>query len=199
MNFLEDLLLTLGLSWRLSAILPIFIVLLFGLILGRFLFKKLKSSILKFTLIFLSGVLPALIYFSLFPIYQSDISNDFRVKQSAGNIRQEAYLEVLVLPDCPHCLLSTDMIAKLHQRQLNFKIHYTIVSSDSYGGRIEGKLKTESLEYDFRKHDSSLRSLSSGSYPSFVFHQKAAETLQIWNNNTFGTMSLDYIEDRIQD
>ena len=197
MNFLEDLLLTLGLSWRLSAILPIFILLLFGLILGSFLFKKLKSSILKFTFIFFSSVLPALIYFSLFPIYQSDITNDFRIKQRDGNLRQEAYLEVLVLPDCPYCVLSTDMITKLRRRQPNFNIHYTIVSSDTYGGRIEGKLKTESLEYDFRKHDSSLRSLSNGSYPSFVFHQKGSEKLQIWNNNTFGTMSLDYIEDRI--
>ncbi len=198
MNSLEEMLLNMGCSWQMSMLLPFLILMTLGFFLGFLLLKKLTSRILKFSFAFTLAILVAGIYFSFYPIYVSDLNNEFRVeKHVANNERNEDFLEVLVLPDCPHCIYSTDLVKKLALRNADAQIVYKIVSKDGYGGGIEEKLKIEGLKYIHSRYDEDIKTLAKGSFPSFIFHEKDAKQVQVWNNNTFGSKALDYIEEKL--
>ena len=67
-------------------------------------------------------------------------------------------------------------------------------SFDPTSDLFEEKLKMEGLKYIYSPYGSDIKTLAKGSFPSFVFHKKGAKEVQIWNNNTFGSKALDYIE-----
>jgi hypothetical protein len=199
MNSLEELLLNMGCSWQMSMLLPFLILFILGFLLGFLLLNKRTSRMLKLASAFTLAILAAGIYFSFYPIYVSDLNNEFRVENhAANNERNEGFLEVLVLPDCPHCIYSTDLVKKLALRNADAQIVYKIISKDGYGGGIEEKLKTEGLKYTPSRYDEDIRILAKGSFPSFVFHEKDAKQVQVWNNNTFGSKALDYIESKLK-
>ena len=43
-----------------------------------------------------------------------------------------------------------------------------------------------------------MRHIVRGSYPTYVFYQKDKSDIQIWNNNSFGTKALDFIESKLK-
>ena len=195
MNFLEELLLNVGLSWQLSMLLPFVIMLVFGVFIGLLILKSIKEKVLRLGLAFVIGIVFSGAYFAFYPIYISDLDNEFRVENhAANNEKNEGFLEVLVLPDCPHCIYSIALVKKLALRNTDAQIVYKIVSDDGYGGSIEEKLKMEGLKYIYSPYGSDIKTLAKGSFPSFVFHKKGAKEVQVWNNNTFGSKALDYIE-----
>ena len=198
MNNLEEILLNVGFSWQLSVILPFVIILVLGVCVGLLILKRMKLKILRSSLSFVIGIAFCCVYFAFYPIYISDLDNEFRIENHVSkNNQNEAFLEVLVLPDCPHCIYSTDLIKKLALRNIDTQIVYKIVSNDGYGGGIEEKLKIEGLKYTFSLYDIYVKNLTKGSFPSFVFHEKGANEVQVWNNNTFGSNALDYIEAKL--
>lgn len=198
MNSLEELLLNTGFSWQLSKLLPFVIILLLGLSLGFLLFKRLKSRLMKPLLALFIGIALSGAYFAFYPIYVSDLNNEFRLENYVPNNQyNQAFIEVIVLPDCPHCLNSTDLIRKLISRNKDLRILYKIVTNDTYGGSIEEKLKMEGMKYSYSAYDANIKILAKGSFPSFVFHEKGSKNVQIWNNNTFGSKALDDIESKL--
>ena len=198
MNNLEEILLNVGFSWQISVLLPFVIILVLGVCVGLLILKRMKSKVLRPSLSFVIGVAFSGVYFAFYPIYISDLENAFRIENHISkNEQNEAFLEVLVLPDCPHCIYSTDLVKKLALRNTDAQIVYKIVSNDGYGGGIEEKLKMEGLKYTFSPYDLDVKNLAKGSFPSFVFHEKDANEVQVWNNNTFGSNALDYIEGKL--
>ena len=198
MNNLEETLLNIGCSWQMSMLLPFLILFVLGFLLGVLLLKKLTSRSLRLGLASILAVVTSGIYFSFYPIYVSDLSNEFRIENLASyNEDNEGFLEILVLPDCPHCMYSTELVKKLALRNTGAQIVYKIVSKDEYGGGIEEKLKVEDLKYKHARYDADIKTLAKGSFPSFVFHKKGAKEVQVWNNNTFGSKALDYIEENL--
>ena len=198
MNNLEEILLNVGFSWQISVLLPFVIILVLCICVGLLILKRIKSKALRSSLSFVIGVAFSGIYFAFYPIYISDLENEFRIENHISkNEQNEAFLEVLVLPDCPHCIYSTDLVKKLALRNTDAQIVYKIVSNDGYGGAIEEKLKMEGLKYTFSPYDFDVKNLAKGSFPSFVFHEKGANEVQVWNNNTFGSNALDYIEGKL--
>lgn len=176
-------------------LLPFLIIFVLGLLLGVLLLKKLTSRSLRLGLASILAIVTSGIYFAFYPIYISDLDNEFRVENhAANNEKNEGFLEVLVLPDCPHCIYSIALVKKLALRNTDAQIVYKIVSDDGYGGSIEEKLKMEGLKYIYSPYGSDIKTLAKGSFPSFVFHKKGAKEVQVWNNNTFGSKALDYIE-----
>ena len=198
MNNLEEMLLNIGCSWQISMLLPFVIVLVLGIFIGLLILKRMKSKVLRSSLSFVIGIAFSVVYFAFYPIYISDLENEFRIENHISkNEQNEAFLEVFVLPDCPHCIYSTDLVKKLALRNTDAQIVYKIVSNDAYGGGIEEKLKMEGLKYTFSPYDLDVKNLAKGSFPSFVFHEKGANEVQVWNNNTFGSKALDYIEGKL--
>ena len=198
MNNLEGILLNVGFSWQISVLLPFVIILVLGVCVGLLILKRMKLKVLRSCLSFVIGIAFSGIYFAFYPIYISDLENEFRIENHVSkNDQNEAFLEVLVLPDCPYCIYSTDLVKKLALRNTDAQIVYKIVSNDGYGGGIEEKLKMEGLKSTFSPYNLDVKNLAKGSFPSFVFHEKGANEVQVWNNNTFGSNALDYIEAKL--
>ena len=72
---------------------------------------------------------------------------------------------------------------------------YKILSKKGRGGDIEPQLKKNQIDYDFISNNSELRKITKGSFPTFLFYKKGSSEAKAWDNNAFGTMALDYIED----
>jgi hypothetical protein len=103
-------------------------------------------------------------------------------------------LEIIVLPNCPYCLQSIETIAQLKIRNPKLLIEYKILSKKGQGGHIEPRLKKHQLNYSFTGNGSSLRKITKGAFPSFVFYSPGGSSVKVWDNNAFGTMALDDIE-----
>tara|TARA_B100001287_G_scaffold276672_1_gene288614 strand:- start:2805 stop:3401 length:597 start_codon:yes stop_codon:yes gene_type:complete len=198
MNFIEEILLNTGCSWQAAMLLPFLIISLLGMFIGFLIFKVLHSKFLRLSLAIFIGFLLTGVYFAFYPIYISDLNNEFRIENYVSDNQQnQTFLEVLVLPDCPYCIYSTELVKKLAIRNANAEIIYRIISEDTYGGGIEEKLKMEGLKYNHAQYNDKIKALAKGSFPSFVFHVKGAKEVQVWNNNTFGSKALDYIEGKL--
>ena len=195
MNSFEELIWLTGASWQLSVFLPYVIFLFVSLIVAFFLFRKISAKLTRFALIGILGILPASIYFACFPIYHSDIKNDFRkLNLNQRSIRTQSSLEVMTLPNCPYCVESIPAIAKLKKRNPNLQIQYKILSSQKNGGHVASLLKKFQINYSFVGNTNEIKKITGGSFPSFAFYEKGTTSIMIWNNNSFGSCALDYIE-----
>ena len=195
MNSFEELFFSLGASWQNSVILPFVFLLFVGFVTGFLFWRKVKLVYVRWFLLLLFSILPAGLYFAFYPIYHSDINNDFRmVQMDSASVKSKSTLEIIVLPNCPFCLQSIEMIVALKKRNPKLLIVYKILSKKGMGGDIEPQLKKNQIDYDFIKNNSELRKITKGSFPTFVFYRKGISEAKSWDNNAFGTMALDYIE-----
>ena len=174
MNSFEDLFFSWGASWQNSVIFPFLILLFAGFVIGFLFWRKIKLTYLRWFVLFLFSVLPAGLYFAFYPIYQSDINNDYRVvKLDSASIKSESSLEVIVLPNCPFCLQSIETIVKLKKRNPKLSIAYKILSRKGMGGDIEPLLKKNRIQYSFIRNNSTLRKITRGSFPTFILYKAA--------------------------
>ena len=110
MNFLEQMLLNIGFSWQLSMLLPFLIILVLGTSIGFMFLKSIKATLWRSSLSICIGIVFSGVYFAFYPIYISDLENEFRIEQNlSSNVQNDGFMEVLVLPDCPHCIYSIDL------------------------------------------------------------------------------------------
>lgn len=197
MNSFEELFFSFGASWHNSVILPFLFLLFVGFVTGFLFWRKIKLVYVRWFLLFLFGLMPAGVYFAFYPIYHSDINNDFRMVQvDSASVKSKSTLEIIVLPNCPFCLQTIQMIVRLKNRNPELPIVYKILSKKGSGGDIEPQLKKNQIDYDFITNSSELRKITKGSFPTFLFYPKANSKAKAWDNNSFGTMALDYIEDQ---
>ena len=70
-----------------------------------------------------------------------------------------------------------------------------IVSLGSKEGKLESQLKKVGVKYSMIRSGKKLGHLVKGSYPTYLFYHKG--NIQIWNNNSFGTKALDFIESEL--
>ena len=196
MNSFEDLFFSLGASWQNSVILPFALLLFMGFVTGFVFWRKIKLVYVRWVLLLLFSILPAGLYFAFYPIYHSDINNDYRiVNVDSAPVKSKSTFEIIVLPNCPFCLQSIEMIVQLKKRNPELPIVYKILSKKGRGGDIEPQLKKNQIDYDFISNNSELRKITKGSFPTFLFYKKGSSEAKAWDNNSFGTMALDYIED----
>lgn len=195
MNSFEELIWLTGASWQMSVFLPFVILLFLGLIATYFLFRKVGAKIQKRALIGIIGLLPAALYFAFFPIYHSDLKNDYRkLNLNQYSIPTQSSLEVMTLPNCPYCIESIAAIARLKKRNPKLKIQFKILSSNKHGGHVASLLKKSQINYSFVNNTKNMKKITGGSFPSFAFYEKGQPSIMTWDNNTFGSCALDYIE-----
>ena len=196
MNWVESLLLSTGMSWQMTKFLPIILLFLLSVVVFYFLWKKTREIKLKLVFFIITGLLPCSIYFALYPIYQSDIKNEYRVAQNEfDSLKTKNRFEIVSLPNCPYCISSINLINQFKKRNPNLSIEYKIVSLGAKEGKLEKELRKAGLKYSMIRSDKTLRDLVKGSYPTYLFYYKG--NIQIWNNNSFGTKALDFIESQL--
>ena len=106
MNAFESLFWSLGASWQFSVFYPFAVLAFSGFIAVYFLSSKISNTGLRLSLTFLLGLLPAVIYFVFYPIYESDVGNNPRiVLLEQGKAVTTSTFEVITLPNCPYLSL----------------------------------------------------------------------------------------------
>ncbi len=196
MNWIELLLLSTGLSWQMTKIMPLILLLFLSASLCYLIWKKTRKFKFKLVLFILLGLAPCSLYFALYPIYHSDIKNEYRVVQNeVDSLKTKNRFEIVSLPNCPYCISSINLINQFKKRNPNLSIEYKIVSLGAKEGKLEKELRKAGLKYSMIRSDKTLRDLVKGSYPTYLFYYKG--NIQIWNNNSFGTKALDFIESQL--
>ena len=192
MNLFEIFLLDLGFSWQNSRLLPFVIILISSLVIvwliRRHKFNKLWLNVsLKMAIV----IFPLVLYFMVYPVYKGDLwdlSRNLTIKNKESVSKSS--LQVYVLPNCPYCVETIELMNLFHKRNPKIKIEYVIVSA-SGGGKMV-KTIPEYIKVIYEPNSRSIEKITQGSYPSFVMSKN--KTLFIWDNNSFGLKSLDVIE-----
>jgi len=191
MNLFELLLLDLGFSWQNSRLMPFIFITIGSLIIvwliRRHKFNKqwlnisLKTAIVTF---------PLVLYFMVYPVYRGDLwdlSRNISIKNEDSSSKSS--LQVYVLPNCPYCVETIELMTQFHRRNPKIVIEYIIVAGS--GGAIAKELP-EFVRITYRNNSESVENITKGSYPCFVLTKD--NSLTIWDNNSFGLKSLDVIE-----
>lgn len=194
---MEDLLLELGLSHTWSKMLPYLLVILFGLLLARLVYKKFRSNKkvgVVLSLFFL--IVPFIAYFTVSPIYQGDFGKNGK-KQSFRTAKSTLFHEgllVIAIPGCPYCLESIASLKMMKKRRPNLKIEFGVIGStdksviEGYKKEIDGKFKISTI-----KNESAFTANTGNSFPTFVMIKKG-KAVYSWTNNKFGVRAKDRVE-----
>ena len=192
MNPFELLLLDLGFSWQNSRLMP-FVFILIGSLGIVWLIRKQKFSKLWLKICLKTGIvaIPLVLYFALYPVYRGDVWDLSRklTAKTTSSVSTTS-LKIYVLPNCPYCIETLEIMNLFHKRNPKIKIEYVIVSA-SGGGKMV-KTIPEYIKVIYEPNSRSIEKITQGSYPSFVMSKN--KTLFIWDNNSFGLKSLDVIE-----
>lgn len=145
-------------------------------------------------------VLPGLLfgaYFSCYPIYEGDFSNNSVTIRMPSELKQsDGYrLTVITIPGCPFCMESIARMKRLKAHHPAVRIEYRVCSSHpedlkayrtAAGGAFPVVLATDMHE---------LADVSGYAFPAFVLTDE--KTAVKWSNNAFGVAALDEVEGRV--
>ena len=190
-NAIETFLLDLGFSWTLAKYVPFLLALLIGWLLFRTVKKIRMNRWILFPLLALVFCLPFATYFFFYPIYQPDLQNQTYLPKTVINHPPKGTtLAVVVLPGCPYCMQTTEIMNRLAKQNKKLNIVYCLVSEDP------GALQTFRMKLDRRieiryTKDAALWMLAAeGVFPSYLlFDNKRLK--RAWHNTTFGVLALD--------
>ena len=193
MNELELFFLNSGTSWMFARLLPHIFLLIVSILLVLLLRKyRFKSLIIDIALKSVIVISISSIYFIYNPIYIGDISNMSRSQGYSQEYKAPKGIRVYVLPNCPYCVESLEMMDIFHKRNPKAEIEYVIIGSG--GGKILPKIPYY-IKVQHTKLDSNVKNISKGSFPSFLV--KKDKSLLIWDNNAFGLRAFDLIEESL--
>jgi Uri superfamily endonuclease len=197
-NIIENSLLNLGFSWTMSKSLPYFLVLILGLIISIFLFKKItfKRKWLSKVLTFVLTLSFFLAYFVYSPIYEGDFSNnsiEIKKTEEFSEI-QDNHLYVISIPGCPYCAQSINRMKQLQKRNSRIKIDYIVCNGDSTSLEWYSKEAGKNITVHLAENNEAISDLAKHRYPSFVFSN--GNQLSSWSNDGFGVRAMDEIESK---
>ena len=153
---------------------------------------RFKSLIIDITLKSVLVISISSIYFIYNPIYIGDISNMSRSQGYSQEYKAPKGIRVYVLPNCPYCVESLELMDVFHKRNPKVEIEYVIIGSR--GGKILPKIPSY-IKVKHTKLDANVKNISKGSFPSFLV--KKDKSLLIWDNNAFGLRAFDLIEEAL--
>lgn len=194
---MESFFLEMGLSHTWSKVAPYLLVILFGLFIGRLVYRRFKSNkkmavVLSMFFVFA----PFVAYFAVSPIYQGDFGVN-GTKQDFRNIKSTLFkdgLLVIALPGCPYCMESISMLKSIKDRRPELKIEFAVIGLGnrevikSYEKEIAGKFKVVSL-----LNETAFTSKTGSSFPTYVMIEKG-KVVHSWTNNEFGVRARDRVE-----
>lgn len=190
---MESFFLNLGLSYTWSKALPYILMIILGVLIGIYLFRKTKSKIIRILAILLIGT-PFGIYFAINPIYQGDFTNESRIVEHSPQTSELSgkKLVVISLPGCGYCKESVERLRQVKKLHRNIEVEYVVTSTDSttldfYKEVIKGEFPLR-----LANNPDEMSKIAQGRYPSFVLVNEK-EPMTVWVNNTFGVMAMDKV------
>ncbi|AEA44246.1 hypothetical protein [Fluviicola taffensis] len=200
-NDLELSLLNNGFSWTMSKMIPYLILTIGGILIAYSFAKafKIKSKVLKFSLIILLFATPFALGFILNPIYEGDFSSEGTdLKNSDVRLAKENYdLVVITIPNCPYCLESIGKLKLIKKRNPNAKILFSVCTSDKENLALYRQLINGDFDIDLAKNLEESSKLADFAFPSFVQVKKGVPVYK-WSNDQFGAGAMDKFEGEVK-
>ncbi len=190
-NSFETILLDLGFSWTLAKYLPFLLALLLGWLFFRWVKRIRMNKWILLPLLALVFCLPFVTYFFFYPIYQPDLYNQsYRPKTLLNTPPKATTLAVVVLPGCPYCMQTTEVMNRLAKQNKNIKIAYYMVSEDPSVKQTLRKKLDKRIAIRYTKEATLWMLAAEGVFPSYLlFDHKQLK--RAWHNTTFGVLALD--------
>jgi hypothetical protein len=190
-NYLEVFFLDLGLSWTLSKFLPYLLACILGLILLKLMLKLRLNFWVRIPFGILLLLLPFSSYFFFYPIYQSDLFNSaYKPKILPPQKPEQTTLAIVVLPGCPYCMQTTDVMNRLAAQNKHLKISYYLVSEDPISERLFRKKLDKRITVRTTKDATLWMLAAEGVFPSYLLFDNK-QLKRAWHNTTFGVRALD--------
>lgn len=201
MNPIEEFLLSSGLSWTMSKVLPYVLMVVIGIVLvvitkGVFRNRRALNRLVRLVLFFL----PFGVYFAVAPIYEGDFSNVSTSTEKTAELAELTgkRLVVVSIPNCPFCKESVSRLKILKERLPDAIIEYRVChSSDSSALDWYKETAGESILVNFAENSDALSTIAQGAYPTFVLVD-GKKPLKAWSNNNFGVSAMDEVELALQ-
>lgn len=195
MNNIEISFLELGLSWFLAKLLPYLLALFFGVFLFILLRRLLKGSKLQYWLSIPFIVVPFLIYFTLYPIYEGDFSNNYQRSKNKDILpfHGNRKLVVIAIPNCPYCFESIQKLKRIHSRNPKLEIQFLVCTDDDNDLLLYKKEAQNSFKVEKKSANKQLALLAHYKFPTFLLCEKNQD-IKIWNNDSFGVLAIDEVE-----
>ena len=197
---IENIALSLGLSWTISKITPYVILILLGITLS-FKIKKInfKHKISKYLFQILVFGLPFSIGFGLNPIYEGDFSKNgesLTIKTIPEDFQNDGLI-IATIPNCPFCFEAIDKLKKIKKRNPSLKIEYVVcvknpIYVQNYKKEINGAFTVRTA-----MNPDELAKIAGLRFPSF-FLMKDKKKIYKWSNDQFGVRAIDELELKIQ-
>jgi thioredoxin-related protein len=189
-------------SWTSAKIAPYLLLVIFGVLIARWLSKffiyKIISNRIKFLrpIVFVViTAIPFVIGFVLNPIYEGDFSKQGTEIQNQESINdfRKVDLAVITIPGCPYCYHSISKLKQLKARNPEMRIKFIVCTSNNEdlkdyiaeGGKEIVVTKTKNTE--------NLSKMTEGKFPTFVM-VKNNKAIYSWSNDQFGCLALDQLE-----
>ena len=190
-NSFETILLDLGFSWTLAKYLPFLLALLLGWLFFRWVKRIRMNKWILLPLLALVFCLPFVTYFFFYPIYQPDLYNQsYQPKTLLNTPPKATTLAVVVLPGCPYCMQTTEVMNRLAKQNKNIKIAYYMVSEDPSVKQTLRKKLDKRIAIRYTKEATLWMLAAEGVFPSYLlFDQRQLK--RAWHNTTFGVLALD--------
>lgn len=198
MNSCESFLMSVGMSWTWSKLLPFVFALLLGGIAWWLVRKRFVNKWLKLVVLIAFCAIPFFSYFMVAPIYQGDFSSEFTSKKLVAELKSmnKNSLVVITIPNCPYCYESVLMSNRLKKRNPKLEITYLVLSSDPQAIAAYQEIADSGITFQLGQDLRALTELAEGGFPAFV--QRKNNQLMMWSNNQMGPATLDAIEESVR-
>jgi len=190
---MEELLNYLGFSFTVSKFLPYLLTILIGIVSSILIHKQISASkFIRIIVIILITALPFGIYFSIYPIFEGDLTSEGVIIRKNLDLPKNRDLLIIALADCPYCIQSQETVKLIHQKNTKIKAEYLIVNgtkqdSIRYARMLNGFASCRTI-----KNSVPLIQTIQGSFPSFILVQNSTFK-KVWNNNTFSVRAWDEV------
>jgi hypothetical protein len=181
-----------------SKLTPYLVMILFGLLMMRFLLKSkgIKNKAVKVTLALILLVAPFSAYFALNPVYQGDFSQngkEMKIRNSKTTSMENGLL-VLTIPGCPYCFESIGFLKKIQKRNPRLKIQFAVTGTEDKAYLTDYKREVNKVfDVALYTNASTLVKETGGRFPTFIL-VKNSEAIYAWSNDQFGVRAIDKLE-----
>lgn len=195
MNLLESIFLDLGFSWTISKLIPYVLMSIMGFVLVYTFHGRIQQKLKKWIFMSILAVLPFVIYFSMYPIYNGDFVNQHFTPEQLCAFPKKTTLTVVVLPGCPYCHESINFMNQLIEREPKLNITYVVVA-ETDAPLIPFKQKLS-------KRITVLKStnpkdwiiMTRGGFPCMILSENR-KVIYAWENDGFGVRAIDDVLSR---
>lgn len=197
MNAFESIFLNLGFGWTAAKAIPYILMILLGFTLVYTLHQRIEHRLKKWISMTLLCVLPFSIYFAVFPIYQGDFVNQYFKPTQLATFPEKHTLNVLVLPSCPYCHQTVQLMNQLKKRYPSLNIQYVVVAKSEKMADVFRSKLSKSIKVKVSKKPEDWIIMAQGGFPCMLLSEHK-KIIYAWENDHFGVRAIDDIVSRLK-